>query len=173
MQPAGSFGVRGGRPRRALRAHVLAGCVSCVVGLSGSASPARVVAEPAWREAAARHRERVHALLRPGLTAADGGGGASAPALDTAHPVFNFLHDYYQFKGPKGVRRISRWTPDPSDSLAAGGVRLAGATPDDVAAGLLHARGATFDRHGAVYDARARFADEPASGATAYVSAGY
>jgi hypothetical protein len=34
-------------------------------------------------------------------------------ALDPKHPVYNFLVEYYGIKGPKGPRRLARWSPSP------------------------------------------------------------
>jgi hypothetical protein len=82
-------------------------------------------------------------------------------ALDTKHPIYNFLVEYYNIKGAKGTRRLGRWSPDPSLihqmdtnnvcnnkaverlSLGQGGIFLEGATPDDMG-GTLYLRGATL-----------------------------
>lgn len=46
-------------------------------------------------------------MLRPGLIASSG----ASSRLDAFHPVYNFLLEYYGFKGTKGCRRIARWSP--------------------------------------------------------------
>mmetsp|Transcript_11025 Transcript_11025/g.15899 ORF Transcript_11025/g.15899 Transcript_11025/m.15899 type:complete len:407 (-) Transcript_11025:1097-2317(-) len=63
-----------------------------------------VVRESIWRPLAVKHSERVWELLQPGLI-------SSGSRLDPCHPVYNFLLEYYGFKGTKGCKRIARWSP--------------------------------------------------------------
>ena len=85
-----------------------------------------ILSENTWRHAASRHAERMRDLLGPGLTPPDHPLNAGArrqnqrrkrdgwTALDPAHPVYNFLIEYYGLKGAKGPRRLARWSPDPA-----------------------------------------------------------
>ena len=79
-----------------------------------------------WRIAASQHQERIHSLLKPGLTPLDHPLNAGirkqyerenreewVTALDPQNPVYNFLIEYYGLKGAKGVRKLCRWSPSP------------------------------------------------------------
>lgn len=77
---------------------------------------AKFVTESKWRHEAETHKSRVESLLLPGLlqrhdnmpTNSKGGR-----CLDSRHPIYNFLIEYYGLKGSKGVNRLFRWCPDP------------------------------------------------------------
>lgn len=144
-----------------------------------------MIQEKQWKEEARSHRDRIYSLLKPGLTpmnhAINSGcrrGGKrrlmkedddieSFTALDSDHPVFNFMIEYYGLKGAKGTKKLGRWSPDPSllltpassqqnreiDSTNSdlwqtimsisegrGGIFLENATEDDIG-GILHLRG--------------------------------
>jgi len=156
--------------------------------LSSSSAVCRI-REAVWREAAATHQQRIHALLQPGLTdpshhlnsgtfRQNSKKDPNTPenhnnpynwtALDPKHPVYNFLIEYYGLKGAKGGKRLARWSPAPSSQAAAGGVLLEGATQSDVGNNLLHLRGAMFREDGIVYSPAQFFAsnnqdDDPAT----------
>lgn len=40
--------------------------------------------------------------------------GSSSSSLDPLNPVYNFLIEYYGIKGSKGIRRLTRWSPNPA-----------------------------------------------------------
>lgn len=79
-----------------------------------------------WRAAASQHQERIHSILKPGLTSLDHplnvdlrkqykkeGSVEWVTALDPKNPIYNFLIEYYGLKGAKGVRKLCRWSPSP------------------------------------------------------------
>jgi hypothetical protein len=125
-----------------------------------------VIPEHEWRSAAQRHQEEIFQLLQLGLLPPaplrrrhQPTKGIPWTALDTRHPVYNFLIEYYGLKGTKGPRRLARWSPpftrsanrevesdsdnaSSSGAFIGGGVFLEGATMDDLGS-LLHLRGAT------------------------------
>jgi hypothetical protein len=126
---------------------------------SGSAvtEDTAVIPEHEWRSAAQRHNEEIYQLLQPGLLPPSRHQPTHAwTALDSRHPVYNFLIEYYGLKGTKGPRRLARWSPplismakgeaesdaSSNGSFIGGGVFLEGATMDDLGS-LLHLRGAT------------------------------
>lgn len=143
------------------------------------------ISESVWRRAAQQHQHTIRQLLQPGLLSPDTSVSLSRrdrrrpekttrydsdndddgwTTLDPKHPIYNFLIEYYGIKGAKGIRRVSRWSPNPSLLLlrhsnhhgmedgciiektkdhhpTAGGILLEGATEDDLGT-LLHLRGA-------------------------------
>lgn len=72
-----------------------------------------ILEEKVWRPLAVRHSQRVWDMLRPGLVT----DSSSNSRLDELHPVYNFLVEYYGFKGSKGCRRIARWSPPVMQTL--------------------------------------------------------
>jgi hypothetical protein len=54
-----------------------------------------------------------HSLTRREDTDRDSEDEDFFNALDPKHPVYNFLVEYYGIKGPKGPRRLARWSPSP------------------------------------------------------------
>ena len=88
-------------------------------------SACRLPAE-VWRAQAAHHRRRVHKLLSPGFV-------AGSDKLDDANPVYNFLSQYYNVRGTKGIRRLARWSPGLD-------VLLEGATQQDIVSGGVSSR---------------------------------
>ena len=137
----------------AARAHVLAGCVSCVVGRAGSSSP-RVVSEPSWR---GPRRATATACTS---CCARGSRRAAAPrprSTSQRTRCSTSCTTTTQFAGAQG--RAAHRAVDARRGREPRGRRRAARGRDlhDVAAGLLHARGATLSRHGArVRRARAR-----------------
>jgi hypothetical protein len=98
-------------------------------------TPRRVLAESTWRTAAAEHRKAVFELLQPGFVVVadplpqqqqqqqkkkNSNMEDSVYILDRQNPIYNFLADYYGFKGPKGVKRLLRWSPGPDVSVLQG-----------------------------------------------------
>lgn len=67
----------------------------------------RVLNEQTWRAAALEHRTGLLRLLSPGLIQETEG----RHTFDRQNPIYNFLSDYYGFKGSKGVKRLLRWSP--------------------------------------------------------------
>jgi hypothetical protein len=80
-----------------------------------------------WKQAALDHQEKIRALLRPAMLPPTDNlrrrrqrQGQSAQndiewtALDPRNPVCNFLIEYYGLKGPKGTKRLARWSPSPN-----------------------------------------------------------
>lgn len=69
-------------------------------------------------------------------------------SLDPVNPVYNFLIEYYGIKGSKGIRRLSRWSPDPSlllldvdsedDHVSNEGITLYGEDQTNTDVSLLH-----------------------------------
>jgi hypothetical protein len=102
---------------------------------SGTTTP-KVLAETVWRTAAVAHRTAVLELLQPGLVVAVGDHQQHKKEpgriLDRQNPIYNFLVDYYGFKGAKGVKRLLRWSPGSSSSNDATTV-LQGARESDFA----------------------------------------
>jgi hypothetical protein len=132
------------------------------------------IPESTWRAEAENHQNRIHELLRPGLTHTTDPLNSGTQrrtlwsrqnqrelscaqrqrpvvwtGLDPRHPVYNFLIEYYGLKGVKGVKRLARWSP-PLDGRH--GVLLEGATADDLANAMLHLRGAVLHDEGIVYN---------------------
>jgi hypothetical protein len=108
---------------------------------SGSTPTKVLLAETVWRTAAVAHRTAVLELLQPGLVVVvvDDQQQQQQPTnepcriLDRQNPIYNFLVDYYGFKGAKGVKRLLRWSPGgPSSSIATTTV-LQGAQESDFA----------------------------------------
>ncbi|MDV3126251.1 3-methyladenine DNA glycosylase [Mycobacterium sp. 21AC1] len=66
--------------------------------VSGTATAHRVLDEPDWTAAEARHRERVNTFLAPHLRRQERG---------QAHPVWDFLFTYYSLR----PRQLRRWHP--------------------------------------------------------------
>eukprot|EP00557_Chaetoceros_sp_GSL56_P002087 CAMPEP_0176498912 /NCGR_PEP_ID=MMETSP0200_2-20121128/12614_1 /TAXON_ID=947934 /ORGANISM="Chaetoceros sp., Strain GSL56" /LENGTH=461 /DNA_ID=CAMNT_0017897231 /DNA_START=246 /DNA_END=1631 /DNA_ORIENTATION=+ len=88
------------------------------------------ISEKVWRTAAYKHKYRIQSLLRPGLIQSrrrvdgictsdnhDTFERLNHSSLDPMNPVYNFLIDYYGIKGSKGIRRLTRWSPDSSRLL--------------------------------------------------------
>lgn len=74
------------------------------------------ISEETWRRAAAAHSEKIYKILSPGFIPSDhlnnpNNGGCK---LDPINPCFNFLIEYYSIRGSKGIRKLQRWSPDPS-----------------------------------------------------------
>jgi hypothetical protein len=102
------------------------------------------LAEQTWRQSAQAHQVSVHALLAPGMLPAPSVKPDKAHkhkdiadsrwrALDVAHPIYNFLRDYYGIKGVQGVRRLARWSPSLAHlSDGTGGILLEGANESDL-----------------------------------------
>jgi len=96
------------------------------------ASKLITIPEDIWRHEAAQHRDRIWCLLQPGLVPPSSTQSQSRrnrsrsmllppsslagewTKLDPNNPIFNFLIEYYGLKGAKGVKRLARWSPDPS-----------------------------------------------------------
>lgn len=77
---------------------------------------AKFVPELTWRNDAAEHKARIEALLSPGLSQRQSNGPQnmkSGRSLNSRHPVYNFLIQYYGIKDSKGVNRLMRWCPTP------------------------------------------------------------
>jgi len=92
------------------------------------------IPEAIWRKSAAKHRDRIWDLVEPGLLTPPNSSlqiksrrssSRSMPlppssaagewtALDPNNPIYNFLIEYYGLKGAKGLKRLARWSPDPS-----------------------------------------------------------
>lgn len=127
----------------------------------------KVVPERVWRSAAMKHKAAIYDLLRPGLISSRR-NGAETLSLDTKHPQFNFLIEYYGLKGAKGVKRLARWPPGSHP----GGILLEGATSDDFA-DTLHLSGCTeFDASTGAFYSPSRFVEgksSPSAAAAPYV----
>ena len=83
---------------------------------SGAASPPpslELIPEATWRDAAAKHRERVRRLVGGSLGGGDpkssssGGGTTTNNALDRTNPIYNFLFNYYFWK----PAQIAQYSP--------------------------------------------------------------
>ena len=134
------------------------------------------ISEASWRSSASAHQERIRRLLGPGLTSIDdtinsgrkrasgskrkGRASDNWTALDPVNPVYNFLIEYYGLKGAKGVRRLARWSPEPSllvsksterNGFIADGILLEGADENDIG-DTLHLRGAMPSDEGIIYN---------------------
>jgi hypothetical protein len=151
------------------------------------------VAEDTWREAAKSHERKIRNLLLPGLLPQALSSRQSQrlhanlgeqgwTALDTKHPIYNFLIEYYGLKGAKGPKRLARWSPALSLLLQRdapvpcdAGILLEGAREDDFAS-VLHVRGASIESEGILYSPGLFFGkgdstrrDEAARAATPFI----
>lgn len=73
------------------------------------------LAESTWRAAALEHRTILLEWLTPGFDHRQ-----QQTTFDRHNPIYNFLSDYYGFKGSKGVRRLLRWSPGPTSCVLEG-----------------------------------------------------
>ncbi len=89
-------------------------CFVVLFPQSSQSMKVAVLKENVWRPLAVRHSQRVWDMLRPGLVTSSSSRNSR---LDEFHPVYNFLVEYYGFKGSKGCRRIARWSPPVMQTL--------------------------------------------------------
>lgn len=83
----------------------------------------KILDEATWRTAAREHRNAVLTLLQPGFvksTNRDHKTHDEQLVLDRQNPIYNFIADYYGFKGSKGVKRLLRWSPGPNTTMLNG-----------------------------------------------------